>query len=441
MKDFELDKDSKRKLYYQLFREISGQIENNTLKTGTKLPSVRVMSQKQGISKNTVTKAYEELEKAGYITSVPKSGFFVKKPGETLELNSINTNQEDQIPTVESIMDAAAESKKDTFVMADPFDSEEDTRNEPTVPKQSESAPIILSSGQVIQSSAELNSELNKTSLSTPEQELSELYRQAFIKNKQHKVNKEDSLIGDETLRIAVAAFLYNFRKTDVNPANIIIGTDIKQLIFNILSLPFLSENGIKSQGHGLLQLAELSSGNGHPNVNPSIAICEGTERTMKKILSLTGKPVKEIPQDDSGMNFDFLVTSGATMVFTTPTDVPPSDSPLKDLDSRRNEILSWVTAEPYRYIIEYDTSTCSEDATPFLHENSDKVIYTNSFETSTFGTIKAAFAVLPKKLAEEYKSRYEGFECPLSSLNQTVISDILLSGKLQKYLDEIEQL
>lgn len=422
MKDFELDKDSKRKLYYQLFREISGQIENNTLKTGTKLPSVRVMSQKQGISKNTVTKAYEELEKAGYITSVPKSGFFVKKPGETLELNSINTNQEDQIPTVESIMDAAVESKKDTFVMADPFDSEEDIRNEPTVPKQSESAPIILSSGQVIQSSAELNSELNKTSLSTPEQELSELYRQAFIKNKQHKVNKEDSLIGDETLRIAVAAFLYNFRKTDVNPANIIIGTDIKQLIFNILSLPSLSENG-------------------HPNVNPSIAICEGTERTMKKILSLTGKPVKEIPQDDSGMNFDFLVTSGATMVFTTPTDVPPSDSPLKDLDSRRNEILSWVTAEPYRYIIEYDTSTCSEDATPFLHENSDKVIYTNSFETSTFGTIKAAFAVLPKKLAEEYKSRYEGFECPLSSLNQTVISDILLSGKLQKYLDEIEQL
>lgn len=112
MKDFELDKDSKRKLYYQLFREISGQIENNTLKTGTKLPSVRVMSQKQGISKNTVTKAYEELEKASYITSVPKSGFFVKKPGETLELNSINTNQEDQIPTVESIMEPPLNQKK-----------------------------------------------------------------------------------------------------------------------------------------------------------------------------------------------------------------------------------------------------------------------------------------------------------------------------------------
>ena len=59
MKDFELDKDSKRKLYYQLFREISGQIENNTLKTGTKLPSVRVMSQKQGISKNNQSDSKE----------------------------------------------------------------------------------------------------------------------------------------------------------------------------------------------------------------------------------------------------------------------------------------------------------------------------------------------------------------------------------------------
>ena len=53
-------------------------------------------------------------------------------------------------------------------------------------------------------------------------------------------------MIGDETLRIAIATFLYNFRKIDVNPANIIIGTDIKQHIFTILSLPSLSENVIK---------------------------------------------------------------------------------------------------------------------------------------------------------------------------------------------------
>ena len=71
---FILDKDSKIKLYRQLYNSIVEAIENNSLKSGSKLPSIRELSDSISASKNTITKAYALLEKDGYIFSIPKSG-------------------------------------------------------------------------------------------------------------------------------------------------------------------------------------------------------------------------------------------------------------------------------------------------------------------------------------------------------------------------------
>lgn len=52
-------------------------LANRSLVAGSKLPSVRQLSEQFSCSKNTVIKAYEELEKIHLIYSVPKSGYFV----------------------------------------------------------------------------------------------------------------------------------------------------------------------------------------------------------------------------------------------------------------------------------------------------------------------------------------------------------------------------
>nr|WP_299095526.1 winged helix-turn-helix domain-containing protein [uncultured Metabacillus sp.] len=57
--------------------EIKLQLADGSLDAGSKLPSVRQLSEYFSCSKNTVIKAYEELEKEHLIYSVPKSGFFV----------------------------------------------------------------------------------------------------------------------------------------------------------------------------------------------------------------------------------------------------------------------------------------------------------------------------------------------------------------------------
>ncbi|MBN8434494.1 aminotransferase-like domain-containing protein [Priestia flexa] len=63
--------------YKEIVEEIKTQLVSGSLSTGSKLPSIRNLSEKFGCSKNTVVKAYNELEKEHLIYSVPKSGYYV----------------------------------------------------------------------------------------------------------------------------------------------------------------------------------------------------------------------------------------------------------------------------------------------------------------------------------------------------------------------------
>ncbi|SDE57726.1 DNA-binding transcriptional regulator, MocR family, contains an aminotransferase domain [Mucilaginibacter pineti] len=65
-------------LYAQIASRIAQQIQQNLLKPGDKLPSVRALSHEQGISISTAYKAYVELENMGLIEARPKSGYYVK---------------------------------------------------------------------------------------------------------------------------------------------------------------------------------------------------------------------------------------------------------------------------------------------------------------------------------------------------------------------------
>ena len=65
-------------LYVQMAARIEKQVKQNLLKPGDKLPSVRALSQEQGISLSTAFKTYTELETMGIIEARPKSGYYVR---------------------------------------------------------------------------------------------------------------------------------------------------------------------------------------------------------------------------------------------------------------------------------------------------------------------------------------------------------------------------
>ncbi len=60
-----------------IVKEIKEQLTNGQLVAGSKLPSVRQLAETFSCSKNTVLKAYSELEKAHLIYAIPQSGFYI----------------------------------------------------------------------------------------------------------------------------------------------------------------------------------------------------------------------------------------------------------------------------------------------------------------------------------------------------------------------------
>ncbi|WP_340371983.1 PLP-dependent aminotransferase family protein [Peribacillus sp. FSL E2-0218] len=63
--------------YEKIMADMKRRLEEGVLTAGSKLPSVRQVSVDYDCSKNTVMKAYDELEKEHVIYSVPKSGYYV----------------------------------------------------------------------------------------------------------------------------------------------------------------------------------------------------------------------------------------------------------------------------------------------------------------------------------------------------------------------------
>ena len=64
-------------IYEQIARQIKGQIIAGDLPEGAPLPSIRKLAQELQISVITTKRAYEELEKEGFIDSVGGKGTFV----------------------------------------------------------------------------------------------------------------------------------------------------------------------------------------------------------------------------------------------------------------------------------------------------------------------------------------------------------------------------
>lgn len=72
-----LDYLKEEPLYLQLYRYIKLEIEAGRLKMDEKLPSIRNLSDKIGVSKTTIQTAYDQLLIEGYIYSKIKSGYYV----------------------------------------------------------------------------------------------------------------------------------------------------------------------------------------------------------------------------------------------------------------------------------------------------------------------------------------------------------------------------
>ena len=79
-----IDNKSGPPIYDQIFTQIKGYILSGELKTDEPLPSIRGLAKDLRISVITTKRAYDELERAGFIYTVPGKGSFVAAKNQEL---------------------------------------------------------------------------------------------------------------------------------------------------------------------------------------------------------------------------------------------------------------------------------------------------------------------------------------------------------------------
>ena len=446
--EIKLDKTSKVKLYHQLYLFFVNAIKNKELPEETKLPSIRTLSEDYNISRNTVTKAYSELEANGYIYSLSKSGFFVKNPSSTEpSLHSKEKSEDEGIPTVESIIKERKKEKTEekndfvtenidadssilknsgTFILTDPFSSEQEEQNSVLkLPSENNEKTILTNTGDLVNSSPE------KRKILSPIEDYVESAKTAIKENKNLlEGNKIPDLTGEEPLRIAIAAFLYKFHHLEVNPSQVVVSCNKADILFKLLLLDEFKNP--KSSLHGLLQLAEKSIS--PRKIKPCIAVPQGFHSSLTDVFSAASIKTTEIPFDSKESIVALLEKSGATSAFIYSKNT--------DSKQKKQEILEWAAKEDFRYIIEYDTSTeISGSDFVYSQDFNGKCIYIENFSNLISKSINTTAAILPKKILESYKNQYQKFGCPLSILSQMSIADFLIKDKLINYLSSIEQI
>ena len=76
---FQIDFKSGKPVYLQLVDQIRYAAASGSLRPGDPLPSIRPLAEELRVNRNTVAKAYAELESQGIIETLPGKGCFLKE--------------------------------------------------------------------------------------------------------------------------------------------------------------------------------------------------------------------------------------------------------------------------------------------------------------------------------------------------------------------------
>lgn len=100
-----IDNKSGTPIYDQIFSQIKSQIISGELKENEMLPSIRGLAKDLRISFITTKRAYEELEKEGFIYTVPAKGCYVAP-------KNVELIREENLKRIENCFSEAVELAK-----------------------------------------------------------------------------------------------------------------------------------------------------------------------------------------------------------------------------------------------------------------------------------------------------------------------------------------
>ncbi len=114
-----ISNSSDRPIYEQITTQIKGMIMTGQLQEDDPLPSMRTLAKELRISVITTKRAYEDLEKDGFITTVVGKGSFVKSADLNLVKEEKRKQIEELLTKVISIAGQSGIEKEEVYEILD----------------------------------------------------------------------------------------------------------------------------------------------------------------------------------------------------------------------------------------------------------------------------------------------------------------------------------
>lgn len=378
-------RDDKSKYYY-LYSAIKADILSGTLKKNEKLPSKRSLAEHLGVSLITVETAYQMLKDEGYIESRERSGYYVtelkllRKKGKDVRDLEGGSRKQLRLLEMNRIYDQLGDSK---------------------------------------------NLKMEEKSL-FPESVYFKTVRSVLTEYAGELLEKSPNE-GCAILRNAIAKYLLRYRGIFAQPGQIIIGSGAEHLYSTVVRM-FGNHRIYGLEDPSYQQIRMVYEGMG--------AKCEMLKMGSEGILSTE------------------LEKSTADILHVTPFHSYPSG--VTATVRKRQEYLEWaknVLLEEKdididcrdRIIIEDDFD--SEFFMPgkpidtlYMLDDSQNVIYLNTFSKSLSPSIRIGYMILPEKYLDLYKKKVGDFSCTVPVLDQYVLAEFIDKGHFEQHLNRVRR-
>lgn len=375
-------------IYQQIFDQIAERIRSGAFPDGFRLPPTRMLAGQLGTHRNTIVRAYAELEAAGFLSSTVGRGTFVRAPRASSSTRPSGRPISRGLPWSSLVSEAARAEPLKHFARLNRATGNGDFINLTRMQPPAELLPV-------------------------------DLFRRCM----------------EHVLRTSGAKALGYAPKNGYRQLRDAISRDLARLGVPASPDDVLVTTG-SQQGLDLLARALLNPGD-------LVLTHASTYAGALQVFAAVGARIHGVPNDDDGPEIEALRRLGARrpkLLYLMPNHCNPTGACMSA--ARRQAVLEWardaqvvVVEDDYAADLELEPSPLP----PSMRALDAEVVHVGTFSKRLIPALRIGYVVAPAALQPHLMALKHTTDLGSSGLNQLALAELLERGYLGAHLNRIQ--